>query len=884
MRVPLRFGKGVRGAIALAAAAICVTGVAIAPSASATTTMVACSGLQSAMNNAQNGDVIELSGTCVNGHFTITNGNAYTLEGVGSGSDGTPSSGFNGNLNNNATAIESVPGVNAKLTIENLFFTNMGSFYGGSAINIAGPGEAVTIKDDTFSGVSAGGGKYFAYGGAVEIDSGDGTGSSSPTVISGNTFTGDTANDGGAVYVKTGGALEVTNNTFTGNSVRAFASGYPYGGALDVEDYEGPPYMNSPITISNNTFGGMATGAGNSAPAWGGAAFVSVQGGETISEPAQTVTLTGNKFIDNKVTGEANFDLVGAGIAFDPQLREFGFNVVQSGNVFSGNTISGAVTSGNVAGGAGEWVTGTNVTSTADVFTGNQLNVTGTPTPAPEGGALGIRGIDQTIGTSSTTTPLHASFTGADDVFLNNSASSPNSWGGAIYTGGSTGNFCASTCPSSSLALYDSTIAGNTVSSSSGEGAAIWGAPGDSLTLENSIAYGNTGVSGAPEIVGYATPTYKYTDGCTTPLSGTPLAGTGNICADPKLNATGEETASSPTLDKGSNALVPSGLATDFEGHPRISGSCPTPVVDIGAFELKGACSTTSGGGTTTTTTTTTPTTTTTSTSTRNATNISTTHTTSGATTSTGTSVSSTGSGGGTGSTGSTGSSAGTTTTTASSGSGAAAAARGTPPPTGSEAAKRAATALALACSGAKLTLTDVVARGGRVLISGEAQPALAGHKVTILFEGHKRVATTRVAASGTFAATAPLPPAPLRMSNEARYEARIGSLRSAALKLSRRLIIDTPVARQREINLSGKVLLPLTKPPAPITVTESSSCAGGKTVGTIHPSRSGRYSVTIAAPAGADAVIVRLSTRVRESTHNPATFATDSLPQVVGL
>jgi hypothetical protein len=74
---------------------------------------------------------------------------------------------------------------------------------------------------------------------------------------------------------------------------------------------------------------------------------------------------------------------------------------------------------------------------------------------------------------------------------------------------------------------------------------------------------------------------------CTAPGSGTPLPGSGNICTDPKLNSSGEETTPSPTIDKGSNSLVPAGLTTDFEGHSRVQpGVCGgAAIVDMGAFE-----------------------------------------------------------------------------------------------------------------------------------------------------------------------------------------------------------------------------------------------------------------------------------------------------------
>jgi hypothetical protein len=76
----------------------------------------------------------------------------------------------------------------------------------------------------------------------------------------------------------------------------------------------------------------------------------------------------------------------------------------------------------------------------------------------------------------------------------------------------------------------------------------------------------------------------------------TPLPGEGNICAEPLLVGaeTGEvrETPSSPTIDAGSNALVPTGLASDAFGHARIlpgrtgCGQSFPAVVDMGADEF----------------------------------------------------------------------------------------------------------------------------------------------------------------------------------------------------------------------------------------------------------------------------------------------------------
>jgi hypothetical protein len=141
------------------------------------------------------------------------------------------------------------------------------------------------------------------------------------------------------------------------------------------------------------------------------------------------------------------------------------------------------------------------------------------------------------------------------------------------------------------LTLEDSTVTGNV---SSGGTAGVNGEETDHLTLKNSIVYGN---SGGADLGGFAgvggSLAATYSDVC----SGTaPLTGVGNICAAPQLASpsTGDvhETGSSPTIDAGSNPLVPSGLSTDVFGGERILAGhlgCTVEnpkVVDIGADEF----------------------------------------------------------------------------------------------------------------------------------------------------------------------------------------------------------------------------------------------------------------------------------------------------------
>jgi alpha-tubulin suppressor-like RCC1 family protein len=195
-----------------------------------------------------------------------------------------------------------------------------------------------------------------------------------------------------------------------------------------------------------------------------------------------------------------------------------------------------------------------------------------------------------------------------------------------------------------------------------------------------------------------------------------------------------------------------------------------------------------------------------------------------------------------------------------------------------------AAANLILGCTGRKLTLTDVVQRGGRVRLDGAAVSSLAGHKVKILFDGHRQVATATVAADGLFSASAPLPPAKLRGGNGARYLAESGSLRSLDLKLTRRLILNPPVSSAGRVSLTGEVQPPLAKPPAPILVQQQLACGSTKTVARIKPFADGRFALIIADPTGAQAAIYRLSTKVRGNTTTRKLFSTFSLPEPVGL
>ncbi len=131
----------------------------------------------------------------------------------------------------------------------------------------------------------------------------------------------------------------------------------------------------------------------------------------------------------------------------------------------------------------------------------------------------------------------------------------------------------------------------NSVAAGEGsEGGGLWGSPTDKLAIENSIIYGN---APTPQIYGFGGgSTFAYSDVCNEP-GGPSVGGAGVICMNPLLNGLGEETLASPTIDAGSNALVPAVLSTDLAGAPRITAtrlSCSglgPAIADMGAFEYQ---------------------------------------------------------------------------------------------------------------------------------------------------------------------------------------------------------------------------------------------------------------------------------------------------------
>jgi len=194
-------------------------------------------------------------------------------------------------------------------------------------------------------------------------------------------------------------------------------------------------------------------------------------------------------------------------------------------------------------------------------------------------------------------------------------------------------------------------------------------------------------------------------------------------------------------------------------------------------------------------------------------------------------------------------------------------------------------TGATLGCSARRLVLVDVLERGGRVKLLGVADPALAGRKVALVFDATgRRVATARVDQDGSFATTAPLPPAAIRDSNAARYRAVLGNEESINLKLRRRMVIGSMTSRNRRVTITGRVLPPLARPLKKITLTRRVSCTEEKVVTRFMPRRDGSFRVTVKAPRGLGTVVYRMTTKVRNSSTATALFETYTLPRAVDI
>lgn len=530
----------------------------MASPASAANVTVGCGGLQSALNAASAGEVITLDQLC-------TTGFPYELPHVPVTLAGSPGAGFQGGSQ------EQLSGGEASVTIENLIFENATVGGGGNsgALAISAYLEHVsntTLLHDTFAddvntehADNVSGGAFVESEGVVTIED--------------STFTDDSALRAGGLSVDAASA-HLAGDTFEGDSSES------YGGGMYAQLGGGESTLSS-SRFSNDT----ATSSG---------------GGAAISTGATTgigLALDGDTFSHDSVADPDGTDS-GSGYSgggLEVSASSGGESTLaQSGDTFDSDTVSFKPAAA-LAMGAGESVSDAALQSVDDRFTNNTLqspdaNKNARMEPVFGWGA-GLSVLE--CGDSFPPAPgaPNVSSSLSDAIIAGNTLTSgPSADGAGIYVG-------AVLCHSAytTLDLFDSTVAGNAISGAGGPVAGISGGPHDVLSLANTIVDGD---SGGAELGGFGTSfanvSASYSDVCS---GSSPFAGTGNICADPQLVGPGpgsadvHETAVSPTLEGGSNALIPSGLTTDGFGNPRISGpidctNSPAATVDIGAAEF----------------------------------------------------------------------------------------------------------------------------------------------------------------------------------------------------------------------------------------------------------------------------------------------------------
>ncbi len=360
------------------------------------------------------------------------------------------------------------------------------------------------------------------------------------------------------------------------------------GGALYVSASNSTCAYTAPLSIADSLFRGdriVDTSTAEHNRDQGGAAYAELHCG-SASAPFDFATLSGNTFDEDAIGTQAGGEAFGGALYLaNSSPAEVNVAAEQVDNLFENDSIASISPTG-AYGGGGEWAPSLELTSTDDRYTGNSL-------PAPQGATASSQGAG--LGVTSATCSEKAT----PSAVLNNAVLAANTIGPASEGGESAGAVYAACEPPEPhghfhLTLNDSTVAGNRAP---GGVSGIDGEDSDQLALTNSIV---TSPTGQADIGGFRSKsdgslTSSFSDAC-MPGTSTPLPGEGNICANPSLPGAeaGEvrENASSPTIDAGSNALVPAGLTTDAFGDPRIlaghsgCGQSFPAVVDMGADEL----------------------------------------------------------------------------------------------------------------------------------------------------------------------------------------------------------------------------------------------------------------------------------------------------------
>ena len=379
-------------------------------------------------------------------------------------------------------------------------------------------------------------------------------------IITAGQANGSSPNDSGGGMRNYNSSPTLTNVTFSGNTA-------DYGGGMD--NYNSSPTLTN-VTFSGNSATWHGGGIHNSGsnPALKDVTFSvnSAYYGGGMCNDSSSPTLTNVIFSDNSAT-QYGGGMYNAGSS-NPTLTNVTFSgnyaVWDGGGMYNYNSSSPKLKNVNFSVNSATWNGGgmRNYNSSPTL-----TNVTFSGNTADYGGGICNEGSNPGL---------------TNVTFSGNSAS----YGGGMYNVSSSGQ-----------KLVNVTFSGN---SANNLGGGIYNS-NSSPALRNIIMWGDTATSGREIYNSSSTPSIAYSDiqGCIGFMGWNPACGTdsgGNIDAAPLfVDADGADDTpgtaddnlrlqlTSPAIDAGNNAVVPSGVTTDLDGNPRIVNG----VVDMGAYEVQ---------------------------------------------------------------------------------------------------------------------------------------------------------------------------------------------------------------------------------------------------------------------------------------------------------
>lgn len=390
----------------------------------------------------------------------------------------------------------------------------------------------------------------------------------------------------GFTYVSTGGSD--ANNGFSEATakltIQAGIGAAPHGWTVLVADgiYSGAGNTNLNFVADRTVTLRSAGGAANCVIDAGGVSGVRVFNITT----ATTSVIDGFTITGGYLTSGYGGGIYSTGAGGNPTFTNCtitGNRSLHGGGVgctgTSSQTFANCTISNNTASGAGGGV------SCAGVQTFTNCTISGNSAGSVSGGGGGVSAYGATPTFVNCTISGNTAVTYGGGVYLVNPGVytfincviSGNQSTGAARCGG--GVYCGGGNPT----LTNCTISGNTAA---GTGGGVYRTSA-TVTLRNTIVWGNTAPTD-PNVSG--TMTIAYCD-----IEGGGTTG-GNINSDPRfvsplpagLNTGGDYRLQSASLciDRGSDALIPSGITTDRDGNPRISPAV-SGTVDMGAYEYQ---------------------------------------------------------------------------------------------------------------------------------------------------------------------------------------------------------------------------------------------------------------------------------------------------------